>query len=186
MFCLVEKGAHQITVDMGRANFSPAALPALVEGDEALSLPLTLGEHRFHATLVSMGNPHCVIRVKHLDLELVQHVGRQIETLAIFPRRTNVQFVEVLNRQAITIGIWERGAGYTLASGSSSCAAASAMYKLGYIEPRVTVHMPGGQLAIAIDSQFQVQMRGPVQKVADITLDNDCFFDLMPPTRDSA
>jgi len=176
--CEVTEGAHQVIVDMGQAKCSPAALPASVEGDEALALPLVAGGHNLSATLVSMGNPHCVIRVDELDLGLVKQLGSEIETLAIFPKRTNVQFVQVLDRNNITIGIWERGAGYTLASGSSSCAAASAMRKLGLVDENVTVHMPGGKLAISFSGDFQVNMRGPVQKIATITLDNDCFWDM--------
>jgi len=176
--CEVTEGAHQVIVDMGQAKCSPAALPASVEGDEALALPLVAGGHSLSATLVSMGNPHCVIRVDELDLGLVKQLGSEIETLAIFPKRTNVQFVQVLDRNNITIGIWERGAGYTLASGSSSCAAASAMRKLGLVDENVTVHMPGGKLAISFSGDFQVNMRGPVQKIATITLDNDCFWDM--------
>jgi diaminopimelate epimerase len=125
-----------------------------------------------------MGNPHCVIRVDKLDLDRVKQLGSEIETLAIFPKRTNVQFAQVLDRNNIRIGIWERGAGYTLASGSSSCAAASAMRKLGLVDDNVTVHMPGGTLAISFSGDFQVNMRGPVQKIATITLDNDCFRDM--------
>ncbi len=176
--CEVTEGAHQVIVDMGQAKFSSAALPASVEGDEALALPLVAGGHSLSATLVSMGNPHCVIRVDELDLGLVKQLGSEIETLPIFPKRTNVQFVQVLDRNNITIGIWERGAGYTLASGSSSCAAASAMRKLGLVDENVTVHMPGGKLAISFSGDFQVNMRGPVQKIATITLDNDCFWDM--------
>lgn len=176
--CEVSEGAHQVIVDMGQAKFAPSALPASVEGDEALALPLVAGGHTFSATLVSMGNPHCVILVDKLDLDLVKQLGAHIETLAIFPKRTNVQFVEVLDRDNIRIGIWERGAGYTLASGSSSCAAASAMHKLGRVGENVTVHMPGGQLAISFSDDFQVNMRGPVQKIASVTLDDDCFWDM--------
>ncbi|MFO6299073.1 diaminopimelate epimerase [Rahnella selenatireducens] len=176
--CEVTEGAHQVIVDMGQAKFSPSALPASVEGDEALALPLVVGGHLLSATLVSMGNPHCVILVKKLDLDLVRQLGAEIETLAIFPKRTNVQFVEVLDRNNISIGIWERGAGYTLASGSSSCAAASAMRKLGHVDDNVTVHMPGGTLAISFSDDFQVSMRGPVQKIASVTLNDDCFWDM--------
>jgi len=176
--CEVTEGAHQVIVDMGQAKFSPAALPANVEGDEALALPLVAGGHHLCATLVSMGNPHCVIRVEKLDLDVVKQLGAEIETLAIFPKRTNVQFVQVLDRSNISIGIWERGAGYTLASGSSSCAAASAMHKLGLVDENVTVHMPGGKLAIRFSGDFQVNMRGPVQKIASVTLDSDCFWDM--------
>ncbi|TDS89422.1 diaminopimelate epimerase [Rahnella sp. BIGb0236] len=176
--CEVTEGAHQVIVDMGQAKFSPAALPATVEGDEALALPLVAGGHNLSATLVSMGNPHCVIRVEKLDLDLVRQLGAEIETLAIFPKRTNVQFAQVIDRNTIRIGIWERGAGYTLASGSSSCAAASAMRKLGLVDDTVTVQMPGGELAIRFSGDFQVNMRGPVQKIATLTLDNDCFRDM--------
>ncbi|WAT01802.1 diaminopimelate epimerase [Rouxiella chamberiensis] len=176
--CEVTEGAHQIIVDMGQAKFTPSALPAHVEGEAMLDQPLVVGGHDLNATLVSMGNPHCVVRVEKLDLALVHQLGPLIETLAIFPKRTNVQFVEVIDRANISIGIWERGAGYTLASGSSSCAAASAMRKLGLVDDNVTVTMPGGQLAIAFSGDFMVNMRGPVQKIADITLDADCFYDL--------
>ncbi|MCC3746313.1 diaminopimelate epimerase [Rouxiella badensis] len=176
--CEVTEGAHQVIVDMGQAKFTPSALPAHVEGEHMLDQPLVVAGHDLNATLVSMGNPHCVIRVEKLDLALVHQLGAEIETLAIFPKRTNVQFVEVIDRQNISIGIWERGAGYTLASGSSSCAAASAMRKLGLVDDRVTVTMPGGQLAISFSGDFMVNMRGPVQKIADVTLDADCFYDL--------
>ncbi|MFC0228672.1 diaminopimelate epimerase [Serratia aquatilis] len=176
--CEVKEDGHKIIVDMGQANFTPSALPALVEGDEALALPLPIDGHKLNATLVSMGNPHCVIQVKTLDLALVKELGGTIETLPIFPKRTNVQFVEVQDRNNIRIGIWERGAGYTLASGSSSCAAASAMRRLGLVDDKVTVHMPGGQLAISFSGDFQVRMSGPVQKVSISNLDEDCFFDL--------
>lgn len=174
--CEVTEGAHQVIVDMGQANFTPSALPASIEGEEVLALPLLIDRHKLTATLVSMGNPHCVIQVKELDLALVQELGGKIETLPIFPKRTNVQFVEVQDRSNIRIGIWERGAGYTLASGSSSCAAASAMRKLGLVDDNVTVHMPGGQLAIIISGDFWVRMCGPVQKISISTLDKDFFL----------
>jgi len=176
--CEVKADAHQVVVEMGRANFSPAALPALIDGDEALALPLSIGGHALSATLVSMGNPHCVIHVEKLDLELVKQLGSEIENLPIFPKRSNVQFVEVIDRSNISIGIWERGAGYTLASGSSSCAAASAMRKLGLIGDNVTVHMPGGTLNISFYDDFMVKMQGPVQKISTSILDEDCFFDM--------
>ncbi|WP_196062035.1 MULTISPECIES: diaminopimelate epimerase [unclassified Serratia (in: enterobacteria)] len=178
--CEVTEGAHQVIVDMGQANFTPAALPASVEGEEVLALPLLIDGHKLTASLVSMGNPHCVIQVKELDLALVQEIGGKIETMPIFPKRTNVQFVEVQDRSNIRIGIWERGAGYTLASGSSSCAAASAMRKLGLVDDNVTVHMPGGRLAISFSGYFQVKMCGPVQKISTSMLDEDCFFDMQP------
>jgi len=179
--CQVFEHGHLIVVDMGTANFSPAALPALVADDVSLSLPINIKDAQFTATLVSMGNPHCVIKLDDLVItpELVKEYGKEIETLALFPKRTNVQFVKVIDRENIEIGIWERGAGYTLASGSSSCAAASAMKKLGFVDNNISVHMPGGKLDIYIDDAYQVRMRGPVQKIAEVLLEADCFFDLM-------
>ncbi|HQY26466.1 MAG TPA: diaminopimelate epimerase, partial [Thermoflexales bacterium] len=87
-----------------------------------------------------------------------------------FPNRTNVQFVKVLNRRHLRIEIWERGAGYTLASGSSSCAAAAASVRLGLCEREVTVSMPGGDLQIGVSAEYALTMLGPVQKVAEGTL----------------
>ncbi|VTN08335.1 Diaminopimelate epimerase [Raoultella terrigena] len=140
---------------MGRANFNPAALPALVNLPESLSYPLKLADETLSVALVSMGNPHCVVLVDKLDLTQVHRLGPQIENHPLFPRRTNVQFVEVVDRHTLRIGIWERGAGFTMASGSSSCAAASAMRRLGRVDDRVDVNMPGGQLQITFGRIFR-------------------------------
>lgn len=175
VYCTVERDFHQISVDMGRANFNPAALPALVNLPEAVNYPLPLADETLSVVLVSMGNPHCVVLVDKLDLEQVHRLGPQIEHHPLFPKRCNVQFVEVVDRHTLKIGIWERGAGFTMASGSSSCAAASAMRRLGKVDDRVEVNMPGGQLRITFGADFQVCMRGPVHKIASLTLDKDCF-----------
>lgn len=174
--CQVNEDKHQVQVDMGRANFNPAALPALVDLPEALNYPLSLAEETLSVSLVSMGNPHCVVSVAQLDLAQVHRLGPQIEHHPLFPKRTNVQLVEVIDRNTLRIGIWERGAGFTMASGSSSCAAASVMRKLNQVGDKVTVHMPGGQLQISFSDDFQVSMLGPVHKIASLTLDEDCFI----------
>jgi len=173
--CRVHEDPHQITVEMGRANFSPAALPALIEQPEVLNYPLKLADETLRVSLVSMGNPHCIVLVDKLDLALVHRLGPQIENHPVFPKRTNVQLVEVVDRNTLRIGIWERGAGFTMASGSSSCAAASVMRKLDRVDNRVSVNMPGGQLQITFGEDFQVSMSGPVQKIGRLTLDEDCF-----------
>ena len=173
--CRVHDDPHQITVEMGRANFTPAALPALIEQPEALNYPLKLADETRLVSLVSMGNPHCVVLVEKLDLALVHRLGPQIENHPLFPKRTNVQLVEVVDRNTLRIGIWERGAGFTMASGSSSCAAASVMRKLGRVDNHVSVNMPGGQLQISFHDDFLVSMCGPVHKIGSLTLDEDCF-----------
>jgi diaminopimelate epimerase len=175
VFCKVHEDPHQITVEMGRANFNPTALPALLDLYEALNYPLKLADETLSVSLVSMGNPHCVVLVDKLDLSEVHRLGPQIENHPLFPRRTNVQLVEVIDRSTLRIGIWERGAGFTMASGSSSCAAASVMRKLNLVDNRVNVNMPGGQLQITFGDDFQVSMCGPVHKIVSLTVDEDCF-----------
>lgn len=173
--CRVHEDPHLITVEMGHANFSPAALPALIDQPEALNYPLKLGDETRRVSLVSMGNPHCVVLVDKLELAEVHRLGPQIEHHPLFPKRTNVQLVEVVDRHTLRIGIWERGAGFTMASGSSSCAAASVMRKLDRVDNPVSVNMPGGQLQITFGEDFQVSMCGPVHKIGILTLDEDCF-----------
>jgi diaminopimelate epimerase len=92
-----------------------------------------------------------------------------------FPNRTNVQFMKVVDQSHIQIEIWERGAGYTLASGSSSSAAAAVAYRLGRCGRQITVRMPGGELDIRISNDFSIQMTGPVTKIAEGTLSPEMF-----------
>ena len=149
----------QITVDMGTARFDP--LDAIeVDG------------RRFEVTSVSMGNPHCVVIVPDLAEIDVRALGPKIETHPAFPKRTNVQFAQVVSRDEVRIQIWERGAGYTLASGSSSCAVVAACHRKGLIGREVTVSMPGGQLRITIADDGEIRMRGPVEEI--------CTGDLSP------
>ncbi len=117
-----------------------------------------------------------MIMVDKLEPETVKIYGKEIERLPLFPNKTNVQFVKVIDRYNIQIEIWERGAGYTFASGSSSCAAASAMKKLGLVDNQVTVHMPGGKLNISISDEYEVRMPGPVKKISEIILSQDFFM----------
>lgn len=149
----------QITVDMGKARFDP--LDAIeVDG------------RRLEVTSVSMGNPHCVVIVPDLAAIDVHALGPRIEHHPAFAKRTNVQFAQVTSRTEVRILIWERGAGYTLASGSSSCAVVAACHRRGLVDRDVTVTMPGGQLQIGIADDGQIRMRGPVEEI--------CTGDLSP------
>lgn len=97
----------------------------------------------------------------------------------MFPNRTNVQFLKVLDRSNIQIEIWERGAGYTLASGSSSCAAAAVARKLGLCDSQITVHVPGGRVGISVDENFSAVMTGPVTRVGEGQLADEMFRDVI-------
>ena len=108
----------------------------------------------------------------------VHRLGPLIETQALFPERTNVQFLTVRDRNNIAIEIWERGAGYTLASGSSSSAAAAVAHRLGLVDRSDTVHMPGGTISIEIGDNYAVTKTGPVIHVADGTFDKDLLENL--------
>jgi diaminopimelate epimerase len=108
--------------------------------------------------------------------ELAHTFGPHLETHANFPRKTNVQFLKVIDRKTIQIEIWERGAGYTLASGSSSSAAAAVAHRLGLVDRELTVHMPGGQIGIEIGDGFSIMMTGTVNKVAEGKMHPDLFL----------
>jgi diaminopimelate epimerase len=106
---------------------------------------------------------------------LAHKYGPHFETHPNFPRKTNVQFLKVRDRKNIQIEIWERGAGYTLASGSSSSAAAAVAHRLGLVDRDVTVHMPGGQIGIEIGDGFSIMMTGTVNKVAEGQMHPELF-----------
>ena len=116
---------------------------------------------------VSMGNPHCVLLCQHPTAELARRIGPLVENHPDFPNRTNVQFLEIIDRKTIRIEIWERGAGYTLASGSSSCAAAATARRLGLVDDEVTAKMPGGELTIYMRDP-NIRMTGPALRSFDL------------------
>jgi diaminopimelate epimerase len=148
---------------MGRQTFE--------EGDSEARLELELADGTVCATIVNAGNPHCVVLLDEQPgawpgdaptEALARRLGPQIETHPRFPHRTNVQFAQVLDRHTLRIEIWERGAGYTLSSGTSSCAAAGVAIRLEYCESPVTVRMPGGELLVEVDAEWSVRLTGPV------------------------
>ena len=153
----------QIQVDMGQVTF------------EQMSTLLHVGNTTLEANIVSIGNPHCVILLDSISAAETQMLGPLMEIHPRFPNRTNVQFARVLDRRHLQLEIWERGAGYTLASGSSSCAAAAVAVRLGLCEPALTIHMPGGNLHITLSPDFHAQMVGPAVRVADVEICEEAF-----------
>ena len=164
-----------IRVDMGRVSFWSDEIPMTGPRREVLREGLLARGRTFQICAATIGNPHCVIPLPEISAELARAYGPDIETHASFPRRTNVQFLQVIDRQNIRLEIWERGAGYTLASGSSSSAAAAVARRLGLVDSSITVHMPGGELRIKIDDDFAIRMTGPVTQVADGRISQDMF-----------
>lgn len=163
---VIKDDGKLITVDMGSVSFVSTKIPHTGPEREVLNERITVLDRTFTYCSATIGNPHCVLPLPEVSAELAHKYGPHLETHPNFPRKTNVQFLQVLDRKNIRIEIWERGAGYTLASGSSSSAAASVAHKLGLVDANVTVHMPGGTIGIEIGDNFAIRMTGTVNKVA--------------------
>lgn len=171
----IKDGGKLITVEMGSVSFSSAKIPVSGPSREVLNEKLEIQGRSFTFSAATIGNPHCVIPVDDLSPELAKRYGPDIEVNPLFPNKTNVQFLRVLDRTSIQIEIWERGAGYTLASGSSSSAAAAVAHKLGLVGRSVQVRMPGGTIGIEIGDNFSITMTGTVNKVADGEMNSELF-----------
>jgi diaminopimelate epimerase len=156
---------EQVTVDMGTPRLRRQDIPMRGAGDRVLGEQLTAGDREFAVTCVSMGNPHCVIYVDDVAQFPVTHYGPLLERHAQFPQRTNVEWVERLNRREIRQRTWERGSGETLACGTGACAATVASVLNGKTDRTVTVHLLGGDLEIEWAADEHVYMTGPAVEV---------------------
>ena len=171
----VHHDGQEVTVSMGKVSFNSDLIPVKGESREVLQEKLQIEDLVFEICAASIGNPHCVIRTEKTSPEIAKKFGPMIEINPVFPNRTNVQFLEILDRKNIKLEIWERGAEYTLASGSSSSAAAAVARKLDWCDRELTVHMPGGTLQILVQADFQIIMKGGVTKVCEGEADGELF-----------
>ena len=160
-------------MEMGVAQFDCAAIGLATDAAELVESEIDVSGHGLTVTAVSIGNPHCVVfgmdgQEFAYEAELKEWaatLGPVLETLPLYPNRTNVQFARAADRHTLQIAIWERGAGYTLASGTSSCAAAAAAIRTGRCESPVTVRMPGGEMLVEIDADWNVRLTGAARCV---------------------
>lgn len=173
--CQVSEEGRTVTVEMGKVSFVGNRIPVQGGALEMLRERMHIDEREFEFCTATVGNPHCVILCDEPTPELAKRYGPLIEMEAHFPNRTNVQFMQVIDRKNINIEIWERGAGYTLASGSSSVAAARVAHQLGLCDGEITVHMPGGELQIKIAPDFNATMQGPVTRICSGSIDREMF-----------
>jgi diaminopimelate epimerase len=169
-----------IRMGMGRASFDSTRVRVAGPPREVVDVGLGLGEEGLGVTAVSVGNPHCVIVGATLSEAEARRLGPRVERDARFENRTNVQLLRVIDRTRIEIQIWERGAGYTLASGSSACAAACAARKLGLCDATIRVQMPGGVLLVEVDDAFDVTQTGPAVRVAHGEIAGESLRDESP------
>lgn len=173
--CEVIADGKTVKVEMGEVSFDSTAIPVKGTLREVLNEELEIDGHVLTFCAATVGNPHCVVLSDNPTPDQARRYGPMIEVDPRFPNRTNVQFMRVMDRNNIQIEIWERGAGYTLASGSSSTAAAAVAHRLGLCDQDLTVHMPGGSLRIQFRNGFFSTMTGPVTKICDGIMTEEMF-----------
>lgn len=154
-----------IKVDMGKPNLERAEIPMLGKKGAVISEPIKVDNETYSITSMLMGVPHSMIFVDNIDSAPVESLGPKIEKHESFPKKTNVNFVEVLNRKEISVKTWERGAGLTYACGTGSCASVVASYLTGQTDRNVTVHLKYGDLVIDFLEDNTVFMTGPAEEV---------------------
>jgi diaminopimelate epimerase len=165
---LMMKGGkvERVRVNMGKPILQAEKIPTTLPGDPPVEVPLTWPDTVFAVTCVSMGNPHCVLYVTELTDALVHGIGPQMEHHPAFPRRTNVEFVKVNRPDDVTMRVWERGSGETLACGTGACAVAVAGVLTGRTQRRITAHLLGGDLELHwSEEDGHVYMTGPAVEV---------------------
>lgn len=157
--------ANLIKINMGKITFLSTEIPVRGKEREVVDEELQINGVKYKVTCLSIGNPHCVIPLDDVTEQKAKELGPEVENNNMFPNRINMQLLKVIDRANIEIRIWERGAGYTLASGSSSCAAAGAAYKLKMVDNKINVKMPGGNLLVEISESEDIYMTGAVEGV---------------------
>lgn len=160
--CQIHDDGAAIEVEMGTVSFHSDDIPVVGEPREVLNESIEINGTSYSYFAATIGNPHVVVPVDNPTHDLACEIGPVLENLTErFPNRTNVQLLTVQDRNNIRIEIWERGAGYTLASGSSSSAAAAVARKMGLCDEDIVVHCPGGDIQIAVSDSFDIKMTGP-------------------------
>ncbi|MCF8024640.1 MAG: diaminopimelate epimerase [Desulfobacteraceae bacterium] len=163
----VLESGRSVSVEMGNVSFESTQIPVSGAKREVINETLKAGGETLTFCAATIGNPHCVIIESEISADQTRRLGPRIETHPLFPNRTNVQFVKIMDKGNIAVQIWERGAGYTLASGSSASAAAAVARRLDLCSKDITVHMPGGELDIRIGNDYSISMTGPVTRIAE-------------------
>ena len=169
----LNEDGSRLRISMGKLSFWSDEVPVTGERREVINEDMVFGRTLYPVTCVSVGNPHCVIPMREISQPLVCKIGNYSEVARYFPERINTEIMKVIDNNNIAIVTFERGAGYTMATGTGACAAAGVAHKLGMTGNKVVVHMPGGELQVEIDENWEVYMTGEVFYVAKIDLSNE-------------
>lgn len=171
---LKEGQVDMVEVDMGKPELLPEEIPVLSQKESLIMEPIEVDGILYHMTCVSMGNPHAVIFLRELEGLDLENIGPQFENHKLFPKRTNVEFVKIIDRNTIEMRVWERGSGETLACGTGACASVTAAVLNGLTENKVEVRLRGGRLSVRWDRENgKIYMTGPASKVFDGETEND-------------
>jgi len=168
LFAGADGAVERVRVNMGQPIFDPALIPVTIHSDgrPILDYPVDALGRTFHATILSMGNPHCVILVDGDIEDLPRKYGSTIESHELFPKKTNVEFIRIVDRNRIVMRVWERGSGETFACGTGACASAVAARLAGRVDEDCVVELLGGDLDIKWkDMIYPVVMTGTAVKV---------------------
>lgn len=167
--------ATEFRVNMGKASFLSEEIPVTGEIREVINEDFSFQGKAYKATCLTVGNPHCIIFMDKVSKEMVKELGPYVENADEFPERMNLQICRKIDTGNLDIEIWERGSGYTKASGTGSCAAAVTAYRLGMVESRVNVNQPGGMIQIDITDNGDIYMTGSVGYIADMRVAESFF-----------
>lgn len=167
--------ATEFRVNMGKASFISREIPVTGEVREVINEPFVFHGKEYRATCLTIGNPHCIIFTDKVSEKEVREIGPYVENAEEFPEKMNLQICHQIDKGNLDIEIWERGSGYTKASGTGSCAAAMAAYRLGLVESRINVNQPGGMIQIDIKEDETIYMTGTVGYIADVSIAESFF-----------
>lgn len=156
---------NEAIVDMGEPIFQDNNIPYNIYEAFNKDLDLDVNGEKMRFTVVSMGNPHAITFVEDLDKIDVEKMGSAVENNPIFPNRTNVEFVQIIDKNNIKVRVWERGVGETFACGTGACAAMVASGLNGYTDESVTVGLKGGELKVEWGKDNHIYMQGPATTV---------------------
>ncbi|MEG0805519.1 MAG: diaminopimelate epimerase [Lachnospiraceae bacterium] len=168
--------ATLVRAEMGKADFHATKIPVSGVEREVIEEPMEFNGTIYPVTCLSVGNPHCAIFTEEVTRKKVMEIGPYVESAPCFPDRINCMLVEVQDRNKIRIEVYERGAGYTLASGTGACAAAAVAHRLGMVDQKVVVAMPGGELTIELTQDETIIMTGTVEAVGMMMITENFFL----------
>lgn len=162
--------ARELTISMGRLYCGQTDIGRTERSEH---VPVEYRGRRYQGTCVWMGNLHCIIPMEEISKSAVCEIGEKLQRSERFPDGINTQIIQIGDKNNIYTEVYERGAGYTLASGSSCCAAAGVAYQLGLIDPCVYVHMPGGKTTVRVDEKMNAYLTGTADCIGKITLSDE-------------